>query len=153
MKLKQGQIAQFDLKRDKSGILRIEIERFDDPMSPNMVNYLISKYGEQFFYVVDLNGDQHINGFLFAGIEKPHELHIFSIAIQSEFESQGWGTRLMSHLISNASFNKIEKIGLHVETNNIRALNLYQKFGFKEVNISSNYYGKNRDAIIMELLL
>jgi ribosomal protein S18 acetylase RimI-like enzyme len=152
-KLIQGQIVPFRPNRDKPRILRIEIQRFDDPMSNNMLNYLISKYSCKYFYVVDINGDQNIDGFLFAGNEGNDELHVFSIALQIEYENQGWGSRLFNHLIEKAKLDSVKKIGLHVETNNTKAINLYRKFRFKQIKISSNYYGKNRDALVMELML
>jgi ribosomal protein S18 acetylase RimI-like enzyme len=37
-----------------------------------------------------------------------------------------------------------------VNTNNIKAINLYTKFGFVEYSRRKNYYGDN-DAILMKL--
>ncbi len=135
--------------RDRNSILRLEVDRFDDPMSGILLNYLVNKYGMEFFFVVDLNGNGSSDAYLFAGKENSETLQIISIAVNAEFEALGWGKKLMQTLFSKAKEENFNKIDLHVETTNIRAISLYKKFGFKQVGIAHNYYGSERDAYIM----
>lgn len=55
----------------------------------------------------------------------------------------------MSYLIHVAEDNKVVNITLEVRISNIIAINLYKKFGFKEVALRKYYYG-DEDAILME---
>ena len=55
----------------------------------------------------------------------------------------------MSYLIQVAEDNKVVNITLEVRISNIIAINLYKKFGFKEVALRKYYYG-DEDAILME---
>ena len=49
--------------------------------------------------------------------------------------------------------NNINELTLEVSQNNLPAINLYTKFGFKELGIRKNYYGVNNNAIIMTLYI
>lgn len=71
---------------------------------------------------------------------------IINIAVAYESQNKGIGELLINYLINNTSGNKIM---LEVRENNVRAIGLYNKCGFKEINRRKNYYG-NEDAIIME---
>ena len=55
----------------------------------------------------------------------------------------------MSYLVSEAIHYKVINITLEVRVSNIRAINLYKKFGFREVALRKYYYG-DEDAILME---
>lgn len=61
----------------------------------------------------------------------------------------GIGTKLMSYLISYAISLRVVNITLEVRVSNINAINLYKKFGFREVALRKYYYG-NEDGILME---
>lgn len=87
-----------------------------------------------------------IKGFLhiYNGIDI---IDIINIVVKPEHQNNHIGTKLLTHLI-NKHPNK--KIMLEVKTTNTIAINLYQKFNFKQVNIRKQYYKDKTDAIIME---
>ena len=72
-----------------------------------------------------------------------------NILVKEEYRSRGIGTKLMSYLVSEAIHHKVINITLEVRVSNIRAINLYKKFGFREVALRKYYYG-DEDAILME---
>lgn len=59
----------------------------------------------------------------------------------------------MMHLFDRAREAACEYMTLEVRASNEAALNLYQKMGFIQVNVSKNYYPDGEDAIVMTLAL
>ena len=76
-------------------------------------------------------------------------IEIDNIIVLEEFRGRGIGSKLMSYLIHVAEDNKVVNITLEVRISNIIAINLYKKFGLKEVALRKYYYG-DEDAILME---
>lgn len=68
------------------------------------------------------------------------------IWVNESYRNKGVASKLLMFLI-NESTDK-ENITLEVNINNIAAINLYKKFGFKEVAKRKNYYS-GVDAILM----
>ncbi len=75
------------------------------------------------------------------------KIEINYIFVKEEYRRKNIASKLLSYLIKN-NLDK-ENITLEVNINNIKAINLYKKFNFKEVAIRKNYYG-NSDGILME---
>ncbi|NLC48281.1 MAG: GNAT family N-acetyltransferase [Tenericutes bacterium] len=73
-------------------------------------------------------------------------IDIINIFVNEENRNQKIATSLMNHMFENEDYNKIM---LEVNENNIIALNLYKKLGFKEISIRNKYY-KEDAAIIMQ---
>ena len=76
-------------------------------------------------------------------------MEVDNILVKEEYRGRGIGTKLMSYLVSEAIHYKVINITLEVRVSNIRAINLYKKFGFREVALRKYYYG-DEDAILME---
>lgn len=87
----------------------------------------------------------------FAGIWKAvDDVHITNIVTAKNFRRQNIGSILLSNLIELARIEKdITSITLEVNSNNIPAKKLYEKFGFKVVGLRKKYYNNTDDAIIM----
>lgn len=76
-------------------------------------------------------------------------MEVDNILVKEEYRGRGIGTKLMSYLLFEAIHHKVINITLEVRVSNIRAINLYKKFGFREVALRKYYYG-DEDAILME---
>lgn len=78
------------------------------------------------------------------------EGHVTNIAVHPQYRRKGIGGKLISHLISIAQKEKIEKMTLEVRKSNIAAQKLYIKNGFEIKGVRKKYYSDNgEDAIIM----
>lgn len=76
-------------------------------------------------------------------------MDIQSIVISKEFQRMGYGTVLLEFAFDYAIKNNIFNIFLEVRKSNIQAINLYEKNGFKFINIRKRYYPDNfEDALI-----
>lgn len=82
------------------------------------------------------------------------QVDLLTLAVIPEFRGQGIATFLMEQLIENCVKIKAEKILLEVEVDNLSALKLYVKLGFKEIHRRKCYYqqkdGSLTDAFVME---
>lgn len=70
------------------------------------------------------------------------------IVVQEDMQGQKVGFELIKYLIDNYQFNLIN---IEVNENNKKAISLYQKTGFKLVNVRNKYYG-NENALIMQYI-
>ena len=86
----------------------------------------------------------------FAGLWKSvDDVHITNIVTAKKYRKQNIGSLMLSELIKMAEAEKnITSITLEVNSNNIPAQNLYEKFGFEVVGLRKKYYNNIDDAII-----
>ena len=86
----------------------------------------------------------------FAGIWKSvDDVHITNIVTAKEYRNQNIGSLMLSKLIKMAEAEKdITSITLEVNSNNLPAQKLYEKFGFTVVGLRKKYYNNIDDALI-----
>lgn len=90
----------------------------------------------------------------FAGIWKVlDETHITNIVTKISKRHMGIASKLLEELIKTAKAEKSSILTLEVNETNINAIKLYEKFNFKKIGLRKNYYGQNKNAIIMTLFL
>ncbi len=87
-----------------------------------------------------------IQGFLYA-LDFPDNIDLLYIITTQERQNEGIATELLTYLVDNYQVNN-KSIILEVAVNNLKALKLYQKFNFYEVNRRLKYYG-DVDALLM----
>ena len=77
--------------------------------------------------------------------------HISLLAIHPNFQGQGLGKLLLTHLLEEVDKKVYKTVTLQVAKNNFKALNLYQQFGFKEIGRRKNCYKKTgEDALVLK---
>lgn len=82
------------------------------------------------------------------------EIHILKVATHPEARCQGFGSRLLSHMVDFTEKNGCRLVTLEVRRSNEGAQRLYRRFGFRAVGIRPNYYADdNEDAVVMLLEL
>lgn len=90
----------------------------------------------------------------FAGIWKAIDImHLMDIVVSKSHRRKNIASLLMKEIINITLKNNINELTLEVSQNNLPAIKLYTKFGFKELGIRKNYYGVNNNAIIMTLYI
>lgn len=86
----------------------------------------------------------------FAGISVLFdEATLNNIVVKKSCRGKGIGGELLESLIELCSEMSIKTFTLEVNTENIPAINLYKKFGFKNVGTRKKYYNNTNDAFIM----
>ena len=76
-------------------------------------------------------------------------IEIDNFSVSEKHRQKGIGTKLLAHLVSLAINYRVINITLEVRMSNHIAINLYKKFGFREVALRKNYY-QSEDGILME---
>lgn len=124
------------------------ISDFDDFYNISTLKSELENENSQYF-IAKYNNE--IVGF--AGIWKSvDEAHITDIVVKKDFRKLGIGSLLLEHLINiSKSLENINALTLEVNEENIPAQNLYKKYNFLTVGMRKNYYGLNKNAIIMTL--
>ncbi|OOE43367.1 ribosomal-protein-alanine N-acetyltransferase [Salinivibrio kushneri] len=82
------------------------------------------------------------------------EAELLNIAIDPDYQEQGWGWILLNGMITTLRHAGADSIWLEVRESNMPAKALYQKHGFQVVHRRQQYYrcadGCREDAWIME---
>jgi ribosomal-protein-alanine N-acetyltransferase len=86
---------------------------------------------------------------LFGGAKKRG--HVISIAVLSEWRRRGIGSALMVELLKGFKRVGCEEAFLEVRVSNKPAIRLYEKLGFRRVDILRGYYKDGEDAYLMTL--
>ncbi len=88
----------------------------------------------------------------FAGIINTlDQMEITNIVVRKDMRNQGIGNTLLNELIKLTIASKMNTIFLEVNSNNLSAIRLYEKNGFKQVGLRKKYYNNTDDAILMNL--
>lgn len=94
-----------------------------------------------------------IQGFAIARLT-PDECHLLNICIAPRMQGKGLGDKLLLHLLDWAK-QKSKTMLLEVRPSNYAAINMYEKFHFKQIAYRKKYYqnpdGTSEDAIILAL--
>lgn len=78
------------------------------------------------------------------------QLHVVTIAVDPAAQGRAVGTRLLMHCFDLAQQAELPTIALEVRPSNVRALHIYERFGFTRVGRLAHYYSDNdEDALVM----
>ena len=96
--------------------------------------------------------DNEIVGFI--GILKIlDEANIMNIATKLDKRNLGIASKLLNYIIPYSKKIGCKSITLEVNEQNIIAIHIYEKFGFKRIGLRKKYYNNTDNAIIMTLLV
>lgn len=78
------------------------------------------------------------------------EAHVATLAVHPDFRGQGLSNRLLALGLRSAIVRGAVDSTLEVRASNLKAIKLYEKFGYLEVGQRPRYYrDNNEDAILM----
>lgn len=134
---------------DLENIKDILISDFDDFWNYNILKEELECLNSK--YIIAKTNDNEIIGF--AGIKVlVDNADIMNIVVKKSWRNQGVGSLLLNNLISFCKNLALSSLSLEVSKDNLPAIHLYEKLGFKQVGIRKNYY-KNSDGILMSYSL
>lgn len=85
------------------------------------------------------------------------EAHLLNVSVAASRQHQGLGRYLLDKVASCARGLGAESVLLEVRPSNLRALKVYQRYGFVEIGRRKAYYpahnGQREDAIVMRFTL
>lgn len=101
-------------------------------------------------YVV-LEIEEKIHGYV--GMWITDNLEIINLYVDEEYQGMGFGSIIMEFVIDICEQSNISNLSLEVRSSNVKAINLYEKYGLKKSHIRKNYYvnenKETEDAIVM----
>ncbi len=139
-------------KADIEEIHSIEEECFPTPWSKDSFHAELS-HSYSHLWIAKSSKTDSIVGFICFWVLWD-EMHILNVAVRKKFQGKGIGSLLLKKAIQYAIKKGLEWIGLEVRETNIKAIRLYEKFGFqKQGRRPRYYYDTGEDAILMALKL
>lgn len=81
------------------------------------------------------------------------ELHILKVATHPRYQGRGLATALLQAAQEEAKRKKGIGLVLEVRVSNRRAIQLYQRLGYRLIGRRSAYYHDGEDALVMQLSL
>ena len=133
-------------------LMAVEQRAYSHPWSRrNFVDSLASGYQIEL-----LRGGDALLGYFVAmpGVE---EAHLLNITVAPEFQQQGWSVVLLDALALWARGRGAQWLWLEVRVSNLRARQVYEKYGFQRVGERKRYYpsaeAEREDAIVMSYAL
>ena len=79
------------------------------------------------------------------------EINLLKICVLKEFRNFNIASILIEKMLEYKREKNLNKIFLEVDSKNLPAIKLYEKFNFKQENIRKNYYKNGDDALILVL--
>ena len=92
----------------------------------------------------------------FVAMKGVDEVHLLNITVDPPYQGQGWGRVMLDALSVWSRGQGAQWLWLEVRTSNLRAQQIYQRYGFRRVGERKNYYPADHgreDAIVMSLKL
>ena len=70
---------------------------------------------------------------------------ITTVGVKRKYWHQGYGEKMMRHLLDVAKSNGCEFVHLEVRVSNKNAISLYKKLGFEILRVRKGYYSDNNE--------
>jgi ribosomal-protein-alanine N-acetyltransferase len=138
--------------QDLRQVLAIERGSFDNPWSSALFLQELRIPFSRIVVVRPAGGaDEPIVGYLCRWFVAD-EIHVLNVAVHPAHRGRGIGT-LVAEALREARRGRADAMTLEVRRSNEAARRLYASFGFEEVGVRRNYYGRGEDALIMRLAL
>ena len=87
----------------------------------------------------------------------PQEMHLLNITVAPAFQKQGWARVMLDALVDESKLLNAQWLWLEVRVSNARAIEVYERYGFRRINLRKSYYpldGLTReDAVVMNFSL
>jgi ribosomal-protein-alanine N-acetyltransferase len=133
-------------------VLRIEKNAYAHPWTRgNFADSLKSGY-----QLMALMGGDTLIGY-FVAMEGVGEVHLLNITVAPEFQGQGFGVLMLDALSVWARSRQALWLWLEVRVSNVRAMEVYERFGYRRVGERKHYYpaarGQREHAVVMSLKL
>ena len=137
------QLASFG---DLDKISKIEKETNEYPWSLNNFKSSLNAGNSS----IVLKDKKNILGYAFFSVIDT-DSHLLNITVSKDFQGRGYGKRILDKVLFQSKVLGATVIFLEVRVSNYKAINFYEKFGFKRDAIRYNYYDANprEDALLM----
>ena len=139
---------------DIAAVSRIEKLTHIQPWSENV---LTDCYHSDYLCLVAEENDyqKELKGYIILS-QVLDEAHLLNLCVSLKYQGFGLGRELTARGIKEVVKRGARKMFLEVRRSNMRAIRLYESFGFSEIGIRTNYYqgsSMSEDAVVMASVL
>ena len=139
---------------DIAAVSRIEKLTHIQPWSENVLTDVF--HSDYLCLVAEENDYQkELKGYIILS-QVLDEAHLLNLCVSLKYQGFGLGRELTARGIKEVVKRGARKMFLEVRRSNMRAIRLYESFGFSEIGIRTNYYqgsSLSEDAVVMALVL
>lgn len=133
-------------------LLEVEQSAYSHPWTRgNFIDAMASGYQIQLL----LRGDELLG--YFVAMQGVDEVHLLNITVAPAYQRQGLAHVLLQALVLWSRSQNAQWLWLEVRVSNMRAREIYEKFGFRRVGERKRYYpadmGEREDAVVMSIQL
>ena len=94
----------------------------------------------------------------FGGMEHNRHVATFGVTVRDDYQNRGLGTALTRYMVEVARAKGLKRVALEVVADNLRAVNVYERCGFKvEGRLAMSHWnyvrGRFCDDLVMGLVL
>ncbi len=83
------------------------------------------------------------------------EVHLLNISVRGDLHGRGLGRYQLQKIVALGQQGGMQSVLLEVRPSNVRALEVYERYGFVRIGLRKNYYpagiAGREDAIVMRL--
>ncbi|MDC9727047.1 MAG: ribosomal protein S18-alanine N-acetyltransferase [Candidatus Thioglobus sp.] len=133
--------------QDLDQILRIEQRAYSQPWSEQK---FVDSFNHADIDIQLATQDQMVIGYCLT-LPSLEFVDVLNICIDPDYQQQGLGRQLLDNLCKQHKGSARKAIMLEVRESNIVAINFYQSYGFKQIDIRKKYYSNGEDAKILRL--
>lgn len=155
--------AQKELQQQQYSICKLSLSDIDDLAKLEKSCFGVEAWSKQMImdmlnnvstYICGIKTDNKVIAYGSMSIVID-EASINNVSVSIDYRNRGISKLLMTHMENYAKENNVKSIYLDVNEYNIPAINLYKKFGYKQIGKRRNYYSGElhcgcRDAIEMK---
>ena len=132
-------------------LMRIEQRAYSHPWSRgNFIDSMQAGYAVQTLVIADT-----LVGY-YVAMQGVDEVHLLNITVAPEHQGQGLAVLMLDTLALWSRHCRARCLWLEVRASNVRALQVYERYGFRRVGVRKGYYpdhGRREDAVVMSLML
>ena len=134
---------------DLGVVLAIDQEVYPRPWSPSFLRQQLASPETRVNRVAEVDGRVVGHAGLMMVADQGH---VTTLAVHPDVQGFGIGTRLMADLCRAAVERRLDTMTLEVRVSNLRARELYRRFGFIPAGAQSGYYSvTGEDALFMQV--
>ncbi|MBD3669856.1 MAG: ribosomal protein S18-alanine N-acetyltransferase [Gammaproteobacteria bacterium] len=136
---------------DVKEVMATEVRAYPTPWTEGIVRDCISVgYDCQ---VARLGGEIVAYAFMSVAL---NEAHLLNLTVKPDLQGQGYGRRMLLHMLDRAETRQADTVFLEVRPSNRVARQLYRSLGFHQIGRRKNYYpdpNGREDALVYSLIL
>ena len=75
---------------------------------------------------------------------------LYQIIVDKDYKNEGYGSKLLRHCLTQLKQEGVLECLLEVRQSHSDVIGFYRKHGFEAISVRRNYYGRNKNALIMK---